>query len=390
MMNQSNIEELLQPEVQKYIEEQKNTDLHQLLLKKSPFQKVSIQQICQQIQGRKILEKKVPRIIKKGIIFPPHLNLEQTSSQSTAAYKASLVGGKTFIDLTSGFGIDAFFISEKFAQSTLIERNAELVELVKHNWNILGKNADFINQDLEQYLEQANTQFDLIYLDPARRDAEKKKVFLLEDLSPNILEIQSLLREKADTVLLKLSPLIDLKYLISEIKNLAEIHIVGIRNEVKEILLKMTKQPVLEDIKVFCVNLETQEPIIQFNFNAIENEKADYSDVLTYLYIPNNMLLKSGAFQWISSCFRIKKLHPNTHFYTSANLIEDFPGRVLKVEKIDAKQIEKGGKYNIVSKNHPLQPEEIKKKYKLKDGGSQYLIFTQSILGKIILKSIEN
>lgn len=389
-MNPDFLKEILKPEVQKYIKENLGENINKLLLKKSPFPNLSMQDLIQQIQGIQIISKKVPDFLKENMVFPPHLNLEQTSSQPTARYKSDLVKGNRFVDLTSGFGIDAFYVSKNFQQTTLVEQNSELLSLVQHNWKVFGKSANIVHASLEKFLEDDHSDFDLIYLDPARRDAQKKKVFLLEDLSPNILELQDELLKRSKNVLIKLSPLIDLKYLTKVVKHLSEIHIVGVKNEVKEILLLLDSSKSESEAKVFCVNLETNEPKVEFNFEDVENCQSEYSDVCSYLYIPNNMLLKSGAFHWISEHFQLKKLHPNTHFYTSEHVIENFPGRILKVKKIDSKRIEKGSQYNIVSKNYPLKPEEIKKKYKLKDGGNTYLIFTQSVQGKIILKSLEN
>lgn len=379
--------EIISNEVQDYINANLKADLHSFLLKKSPFENVSIQEIAQQIKGKQIAEKKFPFLLKEGIVFPPHLNLEQASSKNTAEYKSHLITGNSFIDLTSGLGIDAFFLSKNFQEVTLVEQNAELLKLVEHNWSILNRNAQFINQNLEKFLDKNTQKFDVVYLDPARRDDKKNKVFLLEDLSPNILEIQTQLLEISETTIIKLSPLIDLKYLISELPTLFRIDIIAIKNEVKEVLIFLGKKEINQEIEIKCVNLDSSEPDFISNFEKEKASTAEYSDVMEYFYIPNNSILKAGFFNSISHEFQLKKLHPNTHFYTSNEAIKNFPGRILKVEKIDAKNIRKGDQYNIISKNYPLKPEEIKKKYKLKDGGSHYLIFTQSILGKIILKS---
>lgn len=374
-------------EIQNFIHANLHTDLHSLLLKKSPFQDVTMQEIVQQIKGRKVAEKKFPLLLKEGVIFPPNLNLEQSSSEATATYKSSLVQGKSFIDLTCGFGIDAYFLSENFESTTLVEKNAELLEIVEHNWKILNKKACFINNRLENFFETHPENFDVLYLDPARRDEKKNKVFLLEDLSPNLLEIQDQLMRISDKVLIKLSPLIDIYYLISVLKNIAEIHIVAVKNDVKEILVLINSKKPSERIKIRCINLETSEKDVQFYFDEIETAKSEFAAPLKYLYIPNNPMLKAGIFNVISEKFHLKKLHPNTHLYTSDNLIADFPGRILEVKSIDSKEIKKGERHNIISKNYPLKPEEIKGKYKISDGGKSYLIFTQTLKGKVILKS---
>lgn len=382
----NSIDRLTSHEVQKFILDNINGDINKLLLKKSPFSNVSIQEIAQQIKGKQIAEKKIPFLMKEAIIFPPHLNLEQSSSEYTAKYKATLLKGSTFIDLTAGFGIDAYFISQNFDKTFLVEKNTDLLEIVQHNWKILGKNAQFFNTDLENFIEKNQQKFDTIYIDPARRDANKKKVFLLEDLSPNILEIKDKLLQISNQILIKLSPLIDISYLISVISEIKEIHIVAVKNEVKEVLVLIEKNNNSQPVVVKCVNLETSEPDFIFNLGEKKAE-IEFSEPLDYLYIPNNSVLKSLAFNEIANKFSLKKLHQNTHFYTSDKRIENFVGRVLKIKSISSKNLEKGQKFNIISKNYPLKPEEIKKKYKINDGGEQYLIFTQSIKGKHILIS---
>lgn len=388
---------LISSDIQNYINQNLNSDLTKLLLKKSPFSDVTMQEIVQQIKGRKTAEKKFPFLTKEGIIFPPNLNLEQASSQSTAEYKSQTLSGKSFLDLTCGFGIDAYFLSKNFDEVTLIEQNSELISIVESNWKTLGRKAHFINKNLEEFLENLRqaqidnfNKFDVVYLDPARRDQQNKKKFLLEDLSPNLLEIEEKLHSISDKIIVKLSPLIDISYLISELKNITEIQIIAVRNEVKELVLIIENNQLTDNQQpttIKCINLESNDPEFSFNLDDEKSSNSEFSESSNFLYIPNNSILKAGAFNIISEKFGLKKLHPNTHFYTSENKIENFPGRVLEIEKIEAKDLKKGEKYNIVSKNYPLKPEEIKKKYKLNDGGNHYLIFTQSVYGKEILKS---
>mgnify|MGYP003583599728 FL=1 len=382
------MENILIPEIQQFINANLITDLHSLLLKKSPFPEVSMQEIIQQIKGKKVAQRKFGFLVKEGIIFPPNLNLEQASSQSTAEFKAKNLKGKNFLDLTCGFGIDAYFLSEKFEKIVLIEQNSELIEIVKQNWMVLGRKANFINEKLEIFLAENTEKFDLIYLDPARRDHEKNKKFLLEDLSPNLLEIQEKLSEISDEIIVKLSPLIDISYLFSVLKSVSKIQIIAVKNEVKELLVFINSSSKSNEIEVSTINLESDEPEFVYKLNEEKTAISTFSEPLKFLYIPNNAVLKSGAFNLVSEKFNIKKLHPNSHFYTSEERLISFPGRILEVEKIEAKAIKKGEKFNIISKNHPLSPEEIKKKYKISDGGNSYLIFTQSQKGKIILKSV--
>ncbi len=379
------IQNKINQEIQQYINANLKTDLHSLLLKKSPFPEVSMQEIVQQIKGRKVAEKKFPILNRDGIFFPPNLNLEQSSSQETAEFKTNLIKGNTFLDLTSGFGIDALFLSQNFEEVTLVEQNPELLEIVQHNWEVLGKKASFIHQKLEDFLAGNQEKFDIVYLDPARRDNHNRKVFLLEDLSPNLLEIQDKLHEISDEVLIKLSPLIDLQHLVTSLNKISKIWIIAVKNEVKEVLVHIKKEAT--ETMVSCVNLQTPEAEFNFNLNAEKDCKSIFSIPKKYIYIPNNSILKSGAFNLISERFELKKLHQNTHIYTSETIVENFPGRIFEAIEIDGKQIKKGEAYNIITKNYPLKPEDIKKKYKIKDGGSQYLIFVQSVTGMHILKA---
>ncbi len=380
--------EILRPEIQKYIQDNLHENLGRLLLKKSPFPEVSMQEIAQQIKGKQIAAKKFPFLLKENIGFPPHLNLEQASSEITAKEKAENLSGRAFLDLTCGFGIDAYFLSQNFSEVTLLEQNKDLLEIVQHNWKTLGREANFINENLEQFLEinEKEKQFDLIYLDPARRDKDHRKKFLLSDLSPNILEIQDKLLSISKKIIIKLSPLIDLKYLQTTVKSIDEIEIIAVKNEVKEIILHLI--PNTENkLKITTKNLSTDESNFSFSPEEESAVTPEFSDILEYLYIPNNAVLKSGAFNLISKKFGLKKLHPNTHLYTSDKAV-DFCGRVFKVKEISAKEIKKGDAFNIISKNHPLSPEQIKTKYKLKNGGEHYLIFTQSKKGMVILQTL--
>lgn len=378
---------ILNQDVQNFITANLDKDLHTLLLKKSPFPEVTMQEIVQQIKGKQVAHKKFPFLLQEGIIFPPQLNLEQSSSEKTAVYKSSFLKGKRFIDLTCGFGIDAYYLSQNFEEITLIEQNTDLLKIVEHNWTVLGKRAEFINVKLEDFLNKNKENFDVIYLDPARRDSSKNKVFLLEDLSPDILEIQDHLLSISNEIVIKLSPLIDLKYLVFVLKNVSKIAIIAVKNDVKEVVVYLSHE---DPGKVIChsVNLESGESDFIFQFGEEENAHSEYTEPERFIYLPNNSILKAGTFNLISERFGVQKLHPNTHIYTSKEKVENFPGRIIEMEVIENKQIKKKEQYNIISKNYPLKPDEIKKKYGIKDGGERYLIFTQSKKGKIILKSI--
>lgn len=383
-----NFQKLSRPEVVDFLEQHFHTDLPEFLLKKSPFADISIQELAQQLKGRKIAEKKFPFLLNDQIVFPPHLNLEQSSSTNTAEYKSKFLKGEKFLDLTAGFGIDAYFLSQNFQQITLVERDENLIKIVEHNWQILGRNAKFISEPLEEFIAKTEEKFDVIYLDPARRSLEKRKVFLLEDLSPNVLEIQDRLLNLGSTIITKLSPMIDLTYLVSVVNNLHKIEIIAVKNEVKEVVIHQNKNLKSKEISVECINLETEDEAFSYTFGEEKNAVPKYGDFQKYLYIPSNALLKSGAFNLVSEKFDLYKLHQNTQLFTSENLIKNFPGRVLEMKLVSSKEIKSGEQWNIISKNYPLSVAEIQKKYKVKQGGNRYLIFTKSVSGKIILESV--
>lgn len=381
---------ILDPKVQNFILTNQDINISELLLKKPIFESVTNKELAQQIVGRNVASRKFTFLLHENIIFPPHLNLEQASSQQTAEFKSLNLRGKRFLDLTCGLGIDAFFLSKRFEEVHLVEQNPELLSLVKHNWQILGRNANFHLQNATDFLAENQQKYDVIYIDPARRDIHNKKKFLLEDLSPNLLELQPQLWNISDKILVKLSPLIDLTYLIQTLPFVEQIDIIAVKNEVKEIFITQNRYKIEAKTECRCINLGSEDPIFTFFFDEKYEKNVAFSKVKNFIYIPNNALLKSGAFSHIAVHFGLEKLHPNTHLYTSDIKTPNFPGRTLKSEVISAKNIEKGAKYNIISKNYPLSVEEIKKKYKIKEGGNRYLIFTESVAGKeIILGRLE-
>ncbi|WP_314203811.1 class I SAM-dependent methyltransferase [Capnocytophaga bilenii] len=372
-------------EIQAFIKEHLDIDTTQLLLKKPIFATISNSVLAQQIEGYKVAQRKFPSLLAEGIQFPKKLNLEQTSSEATATYKAKLLQGEHFLDLTAGFGIDAYFLSQSFEEITLVEQDAELLQLVAQNWKVLGRKATFVNSDAESFLQATTTYYDVIYIDPARRDHQLQKKFLLEDLSPNILELQELLLKKSAKVVTKLSPLIDIHYLLHTLNNITHIEIIALRNEVKEVLVIQEIASSLEEVEIRCVNLQSKDPILSFKAKEVQGTQATYGTPGRYLYIPNNALLKSGAFNYIATYYGLKKLEVNTHLYTSDELIDNFAGRILEVAQIHPKQIKKKTHYNIITKNYPLSVAEIKKKYHLEEGGTEYLIFTRSVSGMELL-----
>lgn len=371
---------LLNTEVQDFIMNF-NGEISKLAFAGSPFENISVQELIQQIEGRRKSEKKLPKWFDAlGILYPPKLNLEQTSSEITANYKASLVNGQNIADITGGFGIDSYYFSEKIENVNHFEINAELSEIAKHNFEVFGKNNVFCfaKDGLDEILQN---NYDVVYADPSRRHDSKGKVFFLKDCQPNIPAKISEILKKCKTFLLKTSPMLDISVGLSELEHVSEIHIVAVDNEVKE-LLWLLKKDFIGNLEIMTINFTKTKSEI-FSFMWKESAIPEYNLPFKYLYEPNAAILKSGAFDLISEKFRLKKLHINTHLYTSDTLIE-FPGRRFIVKKnIPYKKPEIKAaltfkKANIATRNFPESVETLRKKWKIRDGGDKYLFFVTS------------
>lgn len=384
---------ILHTEVQDFILKNQKTDLPKLILKGSPFPNVSIQEIAIQIAALNKAEKKLPIwFSNKDIIYPEALNLEQTSSEITAKYKASLISGQNLIDLTGGFGIDDYFLAESFEEIIHCELNKALSEIVTHNFKILNRsNIKTIHGDSIHYLRATDQQFTWIYLDPARRDDHGGKVFHLNQCTPNVSEHLKFLFERTDNILIKTSPLLDLKAGILELDDVKEIHIVSVNNEVKELLWILEKE-YLGSIQIKTVNF-LKEKIQKFEglFDA-DQESYNLSLPLKYLFEPNPAIMKSGLFGSLSKVTNTSTLHQNSHLYTANNLI-DFPGRSFEIiEVIDfnkkyLKKHFKSQKANITTRNFPKSVEALREELKIKDGGALYLFFTTDMENRKIVIS---
>ncbi|HET8839191.1 MAG TPA: class I SAM-dependent methyltransferase [Flavobacteriaceae bacterium] len=389
---------LLQPKIQDFIRKHYKEDVAQFILKGSPFQEVSAQDIATQLEGKKKAEKKLPTwFSSETILYPKKLNLAQTSSEITAGYKSRLVAGKSLVDITGGFGIDSFFFSKKIPHVVHCEINKEILHLAQHNFSVLnpkGKIEFFLGNGIE-FLQKTPQSFDWIYIDPSRRTKSGKKVFRLEDSEPNILENLPLLYKKAAHILIKTSPLLDIEYGISAFQNVLEIHVVAVSNEVKELLWILSPKLFENEIKLKTVNfLAEKEVVFTGNFSEEQQAQSTFSEPLNYLYEPNSAILKSGMFNLLSANLNIPKLHPNSHLYTSENRI-DFPGRIFRIQQTLAfkpkmlKKELKMEKANISTRNFPKSVEQLKSQLNLKDGGEQYLFFTTDLNEKKIVLNCE-
>lgn len=336
--------------------------------------------IAQQLEGKQKAKNKLPTWFNsKQLLYPPRLSMEQSSSEVTARYKAQIAKGESFIDLTGGFGVDSYFISQSFKQGTHCEVNKELQSIAAHNFKALGANIHSVNEDGLKQLQNSNNTFDLIYLDPARRGNNNQKVIRLEDYTPNVLEHLTLLLKKGKQILLKTAPLLDIKQVLNKLPQVQEVHIVAVNNECKEVLYLLDKISTSE-ASIHCVDVIKKQA---FSFNYSKEEKLCSTSLpLNYLYEPNAAILKGGAFNSIGNAFKLHKLHANSHLYTSNTLIDNFPGRVFKIDtvaKLNKKEligILEGKKANVTRRNFPLSVADIRKKTGLKEGGDKYLFAT--------------
>lgn len=378
--------EILQEEVQDFTHEFKG-DINSLAFSGSPFPNISTQELLRQISSRNQIKNKLPLWYKsKGIYYPPKLNLEQTSSEITAQHKAQYIQGDSLIDLTGGFGIDAYYFAQKTKQVWHCEMDAELSQIASHNAKVLGlENIEF---HVGNSLEFLNGDFDTIYADPARRDDAKNKVFLLEDCLPNIpLHLDDILSH-SKLFMMKSSPMLDISQGIRDLEAVYEIHIVAIDNEVKELLWFMSREVEIETPKLISFNY-TKTGIQVFESNLEDAVSVTYSEPLAYLYEPNTAILKSGAFNQISEQLAVNKLALHSHLYTSEELI-DFPGRRFKIEKVlpyNKKEMRGLGikKANISIRNFKESVATLRKKWKINDGGDIYLFFTTNQLDEQIV-----
>jgi len=322
--------------------------------------------LAQQLNGLQKVHKKLPQwFANEAILYPPNLNLEQCSSELTAKYKASLCSGKSSIDLTGGFGVDSYFLNQAFKEHTYVEQQSDLFEIVCQNFKSLGAEALHAHKGSGiEWLTSSGQQYDLIFADPSRRVSGGKK-FVIDHCEPNLIEVQDLLLEKGNQVMYKLSPLLDITSLVRQLKGVQAIHIVSVKNECKELLVMASKEHT-KSPHIYTVNFLDESRAEHFNF-SLEHAKVKttrYSKALNYLYEPNASLLKSGAFDYVGDAFNLYKLHANTQLYTSSELLMDWPGRVFEIVDRPFTRV------NVISRNHPLSPKQLIKKFRLTDGAN--------------------
>lgn len=341
----------------------------------------------QQIEGRERTADKLPTFASiPDWWYPVRLSCEQCSSELTARYKASLLSplalgeGKKerLLDLTGGYGVDTYFLSEQFSHTDYVEQNEELCRIAAHNFALSQKSKverqklsiAIHNTTAEDFLLSSpcgEAGWGLIFLDPARRDSHGSKVFRLEDCTPNVVELLPTLLAHSKRLLIKLSPMLDLTQAVTSLSQVNwDIHIVAIKNEVKEVLLLSGGTG-----QITTIDLAQKNQAFVFTREEEQHCGLDIRDgkLANYLYEPNAAILKAGAYKLVAQRFGLHKLDVNTHLYTSRQFIENFPGRVWRItEKQNLKQA------NVLTRNYPLTPEQLKKKLHLRDGGTAFVI----------------
>ena len=365
-----------------FIAQHREEDVRTLALQAGRYPTVDMREAVTQIEGWQQAREKLPTwAAVEGIIYPPKISMEQCSSEKTAKYKAKQVKGKRFADLTGGFGIDFSYMARNFNEAFYIERNKTLCDIATANFSLLGlEDAKVMNGNSEELFESL-PHLDWIFVDPARRDGDGRKVVALSDCEPNVVELDLL--SKADMAMIKCSPMLDITMACRQLQHVSSVHIVSVNNECKELLIILDSGN-FTGITTHCVNILKDSTQI-FSFTQGDEESAETSyccEVGKYLYEPNASVQKAGCPKSLSSHYHLDKLHPNSHLYTSNEHIHNFPGRIFEVvevlgfSKADIKSVQSLGKANITVRNFPESVQLLRKRLKLTDGGENYIFAT--------------
>ncbi|MCE7058990.1 class I SAM-dependent methyltransferase [Dyadobacter sp. CY343] len=370
-----------------FINKHKHENASQLILKAAQFKRLDIKKLAAQIISRQKAAKKLPDwYANEKLIFPPALSVEQCSSEATARFKASLISGETLLDITGGMGVDCFYMSRNFKAAHYFEMQENVAATAEYNFRQLGAETITVHAaNSLAALKAENIPADWIYADPARRNEQREKVVLLSDCTPDIVSNQEILFENTPNILLKTSPLLDIDLASRELKNLKEVYTIGYEQECKELLFVLDKNHKSEGFTIKVRILDDQGAAfksLDFDRETERNARVTYSAPIHYLYEPHAAVLKAGAFRTICERYAVSKLAVNSQLYTSESLAANFPGRSFKITAIckpDMREISKhigGDKANLTTRNFPAKTEELRKKWKLKEGGEHYLFAT--------------
>ena len=362
-----------------YIRQHADEDVRQLALRGHKCPDVNLQYALEQIAGRQKARTKLPSWAAiDGIVYPPHLSMEQCSSEVTARYKASIAGkGALFVDLTAGFGVDMALISQGFQKAVHVERQPQLCAISSENFRLLGLNhIEVVCGDGVAYLHTMR-HADLLFIDPARRDVHGGRTYDISDCTPNVLEILDEMLEKADRVMIKLSPMLDWRKAVADLGKVNEVHIISVDNECKELLLILSKTK--KPLRVFCVNNDECFEVVE----GISSQPRPLPQDMRYLYEPNASVMKAGCFALIEQRFGVVQLERNSHLFVSDKEILGFPGRQFLIEKrtsMNKRELKATladvDQANITVRNFPMSVAELRKRLKLKEGGDVYIFAT--------------
>ncbi|HUH18122.1 class I SAM-dependent methyltransferase [Albibacterium sp.] len=376
--------EILTSAVQRFLLKNIHEDPKKIALAKSPFEKVSSSELATQIESRQKAKKKLPLWFETdSIYYPPTISIEQASSETTAFYKSKLIPeNETVIDLTGGFGIDAFYFSLRAKSLVHCEINPILSQIAAYNAKQMGRNnIHFINENGIEYIIRNSSFYHTVFIDPSRR-VNTRKVFRLDDCEPNIIQHQDELLEKSQQIIIKTSPLLDISLSISQLKHVKEVHIISFKNDCKELLFVLEKN--FNGVPVIHATILNEGDDSSFSFLETEEKESTFQigEPQQYLYDPDVAILKAGGFKLIAQRYMLDKLNTNTHLYTSNNRIESFPGRVFKVkETLEYKEFKKTKvklAANVISKNFPLNVESLRKKHRIEENNNNFIFFCRT------------
>lgn len=389
------IEHFFSSDTQDFILHHRTDDIRTLALQAARYPSIDMHAAIQQIAGWQTARHKLPLWSDTdGLIYPPHISMEQCSSQATALYKAEVMGrGHSMADLTGGFGVDCSYLARGFERVFYVEHSHKLCNLARHNFPLLGLSQIMVVEaESETFLKEMEA-VDCIFVDPARRDTHGSRTVAIADCTPDVSVLHNLLLQKARRVMVKLSPMLDISLALRDLPSVREVHVVAVKNECKELLFILEKAD--SPLTFHCVNLTEESEISDFIFTPEEEQSAPcpcISQVNNYLYEPNATLLKAGAFRIPTTRFGLQKLHPSSHLYTSDRLISDFPGRIFAVQGVYGfgKKELKGlsstlSRANLTVRNFPSSVAELRKRLKLADGGEDYLFATTLEDGRKVL-----
>lgn len=371
-------------QTRQYISAHATDDVAHLALHPSKDPQVDMPIALQQIAGRQKAREKLPEWYAiEGILYPRKVSMEQCSSSQTADYKASLVEGESFADFSGGFGVDTVALAREFSSGYYVEPQEELYELFRHNSKTLGiNNVEVINGTMEERLASIEP-VDTIYLDPSRRDTHGRKVVALADCTPNLLEWKSALLERCNTLMVKLSPMIDIHQTLRDLPETFAVHVIAVEGECKEVVFLLSRADNINRIPTIIAIDICKEATNRIE-STLETERTTppriATELGTYLYEPNAAVMKAGLFNTLSQQFQISKLAANTNLFTADELHENFPGRIFRIEaahefhpRKTAKELSHIGCANIAVRNFPLSAEELRKILKIKNGNKHYL-----------------